>query len=74
MKAGWGARAPFSNWFDGDINNADLVSIATYERCVPGFERELKAVGGDLKQFFARVRALAHMEQRTRDALVCNPD
>jgi len=71
LKAEWGDRAPFSNWFDRQINNADLVSIATYESCVPGFERELAAAGGDLKQFFVRVRELARLPQRERDARVC---
>jgi predicted aminopeptidase len=71
LKKEWGERAPFSHWFDREINNADLVSIATYESCVPGFERELAAVGGDLKQFFARVRELARLPQSERDARVC---
>jgi predicted aminopeptidase len=39
---------------------------------VPGFERELAAVGGDLTAFYRRVRALAKLEQRTRDAAVCD--
>jgi predicted aminopeptidase len=74
LNAAWGGRAPFSHWFKGAINNADLVSIATYERCVPGFERELAAVGGDLGRFFARVRELARMKQDERDAIVCTSD
>jgi predicted aminopeptidase len=71
LKAGWGGHAPFEAWFDEDLNNAQLASIATYFTCVPGFERELQAAGGDLTVFYARVRALAKLDQKTRDAMVC---
>jgi predicted aminopeptidase len=73
LKAGWGGHAPFESWFADELNNAQLASIATYFTCVPGFERELAAVGGDLPAFYARVRAIAKLDQEKRDALVCNP-
>ena len=68
---GWGDQPPFESWFEGGINNAQLASIATYYGCVPGFRRELEAVGGDLDAFYARVRALAKLDQEKRDALLC---
>ena len=71
LKAGWGGHAPFEPWFDEDLNNAHLASVATYFTCVPGFERELEAVGGDLPAFYARVRSLAKLDQEKRDAAVC---
>ncbi|MDP9007514.1 MAG: aminopeptidase [Pseudomonadota bacterium] len=71
LKAPWGAHAPFEAWFAADINNAHLASIATYFTCVPGFERELKAVGGNLPAFYRRVRQLAKLDQQQRDMLVC---
>ena len=71
LKAGWGGHAPYETWFDGDLNNAHLASVATYFACVPGFERELKATGGNLTAFYARVRALAKLDQAARDALLC---
>jgi predicted aminopeptidase len=71
LKAGWGGHAPFEAWFADDLNNAHVASVATYFTCVPGFERELKAVGGDLTAFYARVRALAKLDQQKRDAAVC---
>ncbi len=74
LKAGWGGYAPFETWFDEDLNNAYLASIATYYSCVPGFERELEAAAGDLPAFYARVRALAKLDKEKRDAMVCgNP-
>jgi predicted aminopeptidase len=71
LKAGWGGQAPFASWFAEDLNNAHLASIATYFTCVPGFERELTAAGGDLAVFYARVRVLAKLDQEQRDLLVC---
>jgi predicted aminopeptidase len=72
LKATWGGPAPFESWFRGEVNNAHLAAVATYYDCVPGFERELAAVGGDLTAFYRRVRALAKLEQRARDAAVCD--
>jgi predicted aminopeptidase len=71
LRTKWGGHAPFDAWFEQDINNAHLASIATYFACVPGFERELKAVGGNLPAFYRRVRELAKMDQPRRDLLVC---
>ena len=71
LKADWGGHAPFESWFDEDLDNAHLASISTYYTCVPGFERELKAAGGDLTAFYARVRALAKLDREKRDATVC---
>jgi predicted aminopeptidase len=71
LRAQWGGHAPFDAWFREDINNAHLASIATYFDCVPGFERELKAVGGNLPAFYRRVRVLAKLGQARRDSLVC---
>ena len=73
LKAEWSGRAPFDDWFAAELNNANLVSISTYASCVPGFERELAAAGADLARFYARVRALARLDDKARDAAVCGP-
>jgi predicted aminopeptidase len=71
LKSRWGGHAPFEAWFADGLNNAHLASVATYFACVPGFQRELEAVGGDLTAFYARVRELAKLDQKKRDAAVC---
>jgi predicted aminopeptidase len=71
LKGQWGGHAPFDAWFAADVNNAHLASIATYFACVPGFERELKAAGGNLPAFYLRVRELAKLDRQQRDLLVC---
>ena len=73
LRRQWGGRGPFDAWFATDINNAHLASIATYFACVPGFERELKAVGGNLPAFYRRVRELAKLDQEQRHLMVCGP-
>jgi predicted aminopeptidase len=71
LRAQWGGHAPFDAWFKDDINNAYLASVATYSTCVPGFERELQAVDGNLPAFYRRVRELAKLDQQQRDERVC---
>jgi predicted aminopeptidase len=71
LRAQWGGHAPFDAWFAQNINNAHLASIATYFDCMPGFERELQAAGGNLPAFYRRVHALAKLGQAQRDSLVC---
>lgn len=71
LREQWGGHAPFDAWVAQDINNAHLASIATYYACVPGFERELKAAGGNLPAFYRRVRRLAKLDQAPRDLLLC---
>jgi predicted aminopeptidase len=71
LKRQWDGQASFDSWFEADINNANLASIATYYDCVPGFRRELEAAGGDLRAFYVRVRALAKLDQKQRDTLLC---
>jgi predicted aminopeptidase len=72
-RAEWGGHAPFDAWFDGEVNNAHLASVATYYDCVPGLQRELAAVGGDLEAFYGRAREMAKLDQARRHAALCGP-
>jgi predicted aminopeptidase len=72
-RAEWGGHAAFDAWFEGTVNNAHLASVATYYDCVPGFQRELAAVGGDLDAFYRRVRELGRLDQAMRHAALCGP-
>ena len=55
----WGA------WL-GRLNNADLVSVATYNDLTPTFLSLLKTVGEDLPAFYAEVERLAELEPEER--------
>ena len=61
-------RSGYHAWLDAGLNNAHLASVATYFDCVPGFERLLTEQGGDLKAYYAAVRALAHGPAASRRA------
>jgi predicted aminopeptidase len=71
LSAGWAGAKGYDSWFDGALNNADLVSVATYEACLPGLKRELVVLNGDLPAFFRRAQILAKMPAAERDSLVC---
>jgi predicted aminopeptidase len=56
----------------GEFNNARLVAVATYERCVPALRAELDRLGNDLPAFYAAMRDLAN-QPRAR-ARLCPGD
>ena len=66
-----GAPSGYGPWLAKGINNAQLASVATYENCMPGFQRLLVQQDGDLARFYAAVRVLAKQPKAQRDAQVC---
>ncbi len=66
LKRQWGGYSGFDDWINRDLNNAHLVSIATYEIWVPAFRRLLMQAGGDLPAFYAASRALARLSEPMR--------
>jgi len=65
-------RSPlYDRWIKEGLNNADLASVGTYYDCVPGFERLLDGVGGNLPRFYAAARRLAREPRSLRDAQLC---
>lgn len=62
LRRKWGGRG-LEDWLTRDINNADLVSLATYQEQVPAFHRLLEECGGDLELFFKRAKHLKLPEQ-----------
>ena len=71
LREQWGGYRGYDAWFDRPLNNAHLVPVATYQDCVPGFERLLAAAGGDLGTFYAEVERLASMPAKQRAVSVC---
>ena len=71
LKSQWGGRSAFDRWFESGINNAHLVSVATYEECVTGIQAVLDAAGGELQEFYARMRVIAELEADARRARLC---
>lgn len=66
LKASWAGYAGYDQWMARDLNNARLVSVATYHDLVPAFEGLLAAVGGDLPVFYRKVAELAFLSSAER--------
>lgn len=73
LKEEWGGYAGYDSWFAQTLSNAHLVSAATYYGCVPGLQRVLDEVGGDLPRFYARVQELAKAGEDARRAVCEQP-
>ena len=58
--------AVFSDWFAPPLNNARLVSIATYHDHVPAFQQLLKNNQNDLDRFYQQCRRLAEYNPAKR--------
>ncbi len=66
LRQSWQGYAGYDRWFDRALSNADFVAIATYQRCVPAFERLLTSVSGDLPRFYDEVKKMAHRDKPVR--------
>jgi len=70
MREDWlaGPDAPaYAGWFNGEINNARLATVAAYYDYVPAFEALFRESGGDFGQFYAEVRAIAALLPEERE-------
>ena len=60
LKKSWNGFRGYDWWFNRTLNNAHLVSAATYYGCVPGLKRVLQSVDNDLPRFYDKARELAN--------------
>ena len=74
LKAGWNGYTGYDRWFDRALNNAQLISAATYHGCMPGFRRLLQSVDGDLPRFYQQVRELAAQPKASRQQKLCEDE
>jgi predicted aminopeptidase len=72
LKKKWGGYAGYDNWFGRTLNNANLVSAATYHGCVPGLTGMLEEVNGDLARFYEAAKQLAGASADARRRQVCS--
>jgi predicted aminopeptidase len=70
MRAGWGDVLAFDAWFERDLNNAHLASVAAYRRFVPAFAALLRQQAGDLDRFYRAVEEIAAKELPGRHRLL----
>ncbi|CAN5205785.1 aminopeptidase [soil metagenome] len=68
LVARWGGFDAYAYLFDGGVNNATLVSIATYHDLAPAFRALLARCRDELPCFYARAATLAELPIDTRHA------
>ncbi|HWI14526.1 MAG TPA: aminopeptidase [Burkholderiales bacterium] len=68
LRTTWGVVGGADRWFGQRPNNALLASVSIYTQLVPSFEALLRRRGGDLKAFYADVKALAALPPPERSA------
>jgi predicted aminopeptidase len=66
LKQRWNGYAGYDRWFDRALNNAHLVSAATYHGCLPELRELLKSNDDDLQRFYDRARELAEGPEEAR--------
>ncbi|MBL8266240.1 aminopeptidase [Steroidobacter sp.] len=74
LKREWNGYRGYDAWFSRTLNNAHLVSAATYYGCVPGLRRLLQSVEGDLPAFYDKARALGKDSREARALAVCSEE
>ena len=72
LKASWGGFAGFDRLIARGLNNAFLVSIASYTELLPAFRALLAQNNGDLPAFYRAVKDLTKLEKPERDARLAN--
>ena len=68
LKQSWNDFAGYDRFFEGEINNAHIVPVATYSELVPTFRRMLAEGGGDFPRFYAMVREVGGLDAEKRAA------
>ena len=63
--ADWPNYTAYKKWFEQPINNAKLISVATYHDLIPAFERLLEQQNGNLVSFYEIVRQLAEEDDKS---------
>ncbi len=67
LKASWDGYIGYDRWFSQEMNNARLVSVATYNDYVPAFEVLFRETGSSFEQFYLAALDLSKLplEERT---------
>ncbi len=68
LRREWGGYGYFDAWMAQKLNNAQIASVATYNRFVPAFEALLARYDGNLSEFYAAAKRIADMPRAERHA------
>jgi predicted aminopeptidase len=73
LKLQWNGDSSYDAWFAQDLNNAQLLTVATYNAQVNGFRRLLQGCNDDLPCFYEKARQLARLDAPQRQAALAAP-
>ncbi len=68
LKRSWGGVTDYDNWFARPLNNAQLASVATYRRWLPGLIWYIDRNG--LAALYERMAEIEDMSEEARDTLL----
>ncbi|MGA8180542.1 MAG: aminopeptidase [Desulfobacterales bacterium] len=68
LKQQWGGYSSYDGWFNQKLNNAQLLTVATYNDLVPAFLNLLNSCNDDLKTFYKKCRELSKKPKKERRA------
>ena len=68
LKKQWGGYSGYDGWFNQKMNNAQLLTVATYNDLVPAFLNLLKSCNDNLKTFYETCKSLAKKSKKERRA------
>ena len=66
LKQQWNGKSRYDGWFNQPLNNAQMVSVLTYQDLVPAFISLLNKKNGDLRQFYNECQTLGTMSKTER--------
>jgi len=66
LKKRWGGYSGYDRIMGASPGNALLASITAYSKFVPGFEKMIESLNGDMPRFYAAVKELAKKPQEER--------
>lgn len=70
LKESWDGYAGYDGWFSRKVNNARLLSVATYRRLMPAFAAMYVDVDRQLPAFYEKAREVAAMPSGQRSVLM----
>ena len=63
-----GIRSGYTRWFAGELNNAKIGSVSTYNAMTPAFIAMIRAFDYDFSGFYGYVARLGEFEKKQRNA------
>jgi predicted aminopeptidase len=66
LKAEWGGRNDYDEWFTRSLNNAQLNTVDTYYHLVPAFRQLLREQGNHLENFYRAAEKLGKLKETER--------